>query len=81
MQILDLRADLTKKLAKFSLIKKYLKAKAFFENNPGHPSLNTELLEPKSLRIYSFRIDRKYRAHFIVIGGIAEVVDITLHYQ
>lgn len=81
MQIVDLRADLEKKLLKHSLKKKFIKAKGFFESNPGHPSLNTELLEPKSLRVYSFRLDRKFRAHFIVVGGKAEIIDITLHYQ
>lgn len=81
MQIKTLRPDLEKKLKKFGLVEKFAKAKSLFEENPRHPSLNTELLEPKEWRVFSFRIDRKYRAHFIVSNGQVEVTDITLHYQ
>jgi len=37
-----------------------------FEKDYRHSSLNTELLEPKHLRIHSFRIDIQYRAIFII---------------
>lgn len=47
-----------------------------------HPSLNTEKLLPKKLNIYSFRIDLKWRAIFIVRkDGVAEIIDINPHYQ
>lgn len=81
MPIKALRADLEKKLKKFGLVEKFAKARFLFEKNPRHPSLNTELLEPKEWKVYSFRIDRKYWAHFIIVNGEVEITDITLHYQ
>jgi Txe/YoeB family toxin of Txe-Axe toxin-antitoxin module len=60
---------------------KYKKAKTLFENDILHPSLNLEILEPKHLKIYSFRIDLKYRAIFIIIANEAEIITITKHYQ
>ncbi len=82
MKIKRLRLDLQKYLIKRNLIKKFDKQLKLFRDNPKHPSLNTERLEPKSLKIYSFRIDRKYRAIFIIIASDeAEIVDINDHYQ
>jgi len=82
MIILPLRPDLQKYLHKHNLEKKFIKQKRLFENNPAHPSLNTELLEPKRLKIYSFRLDKKYRAIFIYTGNnIIEIIDINPHYQ
>lgn len=53
-----------------------------FETNPKHPSLNSERLAPKGLKIYSFRVDHKYRAIFILINtDDAEIIDINDHYQ
>jgi len=63
------------------LEKKYEKAKRLFESNINHPSLNTECLEPKHLKIYSFRLDKKYRVVFIVKEGEAEVIVISNHYK
>ena len=60
--ITELREDIREYIKKHGLIKKWHKAKSLFENNPSHPSLNTELLEPRHRGIYSFRIDIKYRA-------------------
>ena len=54
MKIKKLRDDLEIYLKKHNLTKKYEKAKKLFENDPFHPSLNTELLEPKDRLIYSF---------------------------
>lgn len=53
------------------------------ENNVYHPSLNVELLEPKKMGIYSFRIDRKYRAIFIFRekNEVIEVINVTVHYN
>jgi plasmid maintenance system killer protein len=53
---------------------KFEKAKQLFEQDENHPSLNVEVLEPKHLKIYSFRLDRKYRVIFIVVNGKAEVI-------
>jgi hypothetical protein len=56
-QILDLREDILIYLHKHGLIR-------------AHSSLNTELLEPKHRLIYSFRIDKKYRALFICLPEV-----------
>jgi Txe/YoeB family toxin of Txe-Axe toxin-antitoxin module len=52
-----------------------------FERDEHHPSLNVEVLEPKHLKIYSFRLDKKYRVIFIVVDGKAEVITVSNHYQ
>lgn len=44
--------------------KKSLKKVELFRNNPFHPSLNTEKLNPKQQGIWSFRIDESYRILF-----------------
>ena len=82
LKVLDPREDILKYLRKHGLVKKWRKAKELFENDPSHPSLNTELLEPKHRLIYSFRIDRKYRALFICLPeDNVEVVAVTKHYR
>ena len=82
MKIKDLRDDLKSYLKKHNLEKKYYKAKTLFENDPFYPSLHTELLEPKERLIYSFRLDKKYRAIFIYVGkNEVEIVAITNHYK
>ena len=82
MQVKSIRDDLDKYLKKHNLKKKYKKAKGFFEKDPLHPSLNTELLEPKHRLIYSFRLDRKYRAIFIYIDdNTIEIIAFTNHYK
>jgi Txe/YoeB family toxin of Txe-Axe toxin-antitoxin module len=80
--IVDLREDLEKYIRKHGLAKKWESVKTLFENNPSHPSLNTELLEPKHRLIYSFRIDRRYRVLFICLpDNRIEIVAITKHYR
>lgn len=82
MVVKPLRPDLEKYLKKHNILKQYRKQIRLFEQNPYHPSLNTEVLEPKKLKIYSFRITKKYRAVFIVNDiNEVEIVDINLHYQ
>jgi len=81
MKIKPLRKDLTNYLSSHNLSKKWKKASAYFEENINHPSLNTELLEPRWRGIYSFRIDQKYRALFFIIDGEAEIFQITNHYK
>lgn len=81
MLIAALNARAKQQLEKFDLIKKFRKQKGLFESNPSHPSLNTEKLEPKSVGLYSFRIDKKYRAIFRIRNGMAEIVHVTKHYQ
>jgi len=82
MQIKPIRDDLDKYLKKHNLAKKYKKAKSFFEKDPLYSSLNTELLEPKDRLMYSFRLDRKYRAIFIYIDdNMIEIIVFTNHYK
>jgi len=82
MKVQRLRDDLEAYLRKHQLIAKYHKAKGLFEKDPFHPSLNTELLRPKDRLIYSFRLDRKYRALFIYIENeTIEIIAFTNHYK
>ena len=74
MKIKLLKDDIKKYLKKYQLEKKFEKAKRLFEQDIRHPSLNVELLEPKHLKVYSFRLDRKYRAIFIVVNNEAEIL-------
>lgn len=76
-----LNKKIEKQLVRFGLVKKFTKQKFIFELNPSHPSLNTEKLEPKSVGLYSFRIDIKFRAIFRIRSGMAEILHITKHYQ
>lgn len=78
----NLRKDLFTYLKEHGLLKKWEKIKKLFEENPRHPSLHTELLEPKDNLIYSFRLDRKYRALFIIHQDkSAEIIAFTKHYR
>ena len=80
--ITNLRDDIREYLKKHDLIKKWEKSKKLFESNPFHPSLNTELLEPKHRLIYSFRLDKTYRAIFICLPeGKIEIIAVTKHYR
>lgn len=82
MQVKPLRTDLQKYVKIHNLSKKFSKQLEKFIENPRHPSLHTEILIPKHLKLYSFRIDRKYRAIFILLSSnLAEIVDINDHYQ
>jgi len=82
MIIKPIRDDLDKYLKKHNLEKKYIKAKKLFENDPFYPSLKTELLEPRDRLIYSFRLDKKYRAIFIYIDeNTIEIIAFTNHYE
>lgn len=82
MNILPLHPALEQYLKHQKLEKKFEKQKRLFEENPFYPGLSTELLEPKSMRIWSFRIDRKYRTLFIFRStDTVEVIDINNHYQ
>lgn len=81
MKIKPLRDDLYGVLKKHKLERKFAKQKLLFEQNYRYPSLHTEKLEPKHLNIYSFRIDRKWRAIFVITKEKeAEIVDINPHY-
>lgn len=47
---------------------KFSKQLRLFRNDPYHPSLHTEKLQPKDRQCWSFRIDRSYRAIFKFTG-------------
>lgn len=82
MKILPLHLEIKKYLKERKLEKKFTKQKKLFEENPFHPGLKTELLEPRKMRIWSFRIDRKYRAIFIFREkDTVEIIDINNYYQ
>ena len=82
MIIKSLRPDINEYLIEHNLTKKWQKAARLFEGNIKHPSLSTELLEPQWRGIYSFRLDKKYRALFLINArGQAEVFQITNHYK
>ncbi|KKU03431.1 MAG: hypothetical protein UX52_C0018G0017 [Candidatus Amesbacteria bacterium GW2011_GWA1_46_35] len=82
MRINPLDPEFNKYLSKHNLSKKFNKQLNLFLNNPNHPSLNTERLEPKQYKLYSFRIDRKYRVVFLFSEpDLIEVVEINDHYR
>ena len=82
MRVKPLRADLIAYATTHQLTKKLAKQLQLFSINPRYPSLHTEKLEPKNLNIYSFRIDSKYRAIFILTSpDEVEIIDINDHYQ
>ena len=82
MKILPIHSEIEEYLKKRSLTKKFEKQKRLFEGNPFHPSLKTELLEPRKIRLWSFRIDQKYRAIFIFREkDTVEIIDVNDHYQ
>lgn len=82
MQIKPIRRDLLTYLKKRSLFKKFKKQVELFTQNPRHPSLHTEILLPRHLKLYSFRLDKKYRVIFIKISSEeVEIVDINDHYK
>lgn len=82
MKILPLHPEIKDYLRTRGIEIKFVKQKELFEMNPFHPGLNTELLEPRRLRIWSFRIDRKYRAIFVFRKkDTIEIIDVNDHYQ
>lgn len=76
-----LRSDLEDYLKRRNLTKKFDKQASLLRKDVNHPSLHAEILEPRKLRIFSFRIDKKYRAIFIYRDAEIEIIDINPHYQ
>lgn len=82
MIILPLHPELEEYIKIHNISRKFQKQKNLFEQNPFHSGLKTELLEPKSMKIWSFRIDEKYRAIFIFHDKTKiEIIDINNHYK
>lgn len=59
MKVKELNDKLKEYLKTHQLGRKFEKTKVLFEKDINHPSLNVEVLEPKHLKIYSFRLDKK----------------------
>ena len=70
-----------RRIKKWRLEKKWQKAVSLFLSNSKYPSLNVELMEPKHHGVYSFRLDRNYRALYFIDGDEIEIVQITKHYK
>lgn len=82
MKILPLHQEIIDYLNKRNLNKKFIKQANFLKINIYHPSLEFELLEPKHLKFYSFRVDKKYRAIFIFRDdNTVEIIDVNNHYR
>lgn len=60
---------------------KFEKAMRLLEHDIRHPSLDVEILKPKHFKVYSFRIDQKFRALFIFDGNKVEILSVSNHYK
>lgn len=65
-----------KKAKKLFVWKKFQQKIELFKNNPKHPSLHSEKLEPKDQNRWSIRIDKQYRAVLVKTGENT----ITIYY-
>lgn len=81
MEIIPLTSKQNGYLKKYGLVRKFEKQTGLLLQNPNHPGLNVEKLTPKELGLYSFRIDRKYRAVFTVSGDNIKIITLTNHYK
>lgn len=82
IEVLSIHAEIRTYLKKRRLERKFEKQIVLLKESPFHPSLKTELLEPKNMRIWSFRIDKKYRAIFIFRQKeLIEIIEVNNHYQ
>lgn len=82
MRAKRLSSYLEKYLQKRNLNRKFEKQLRFFLENPSYPSLNLEILEPRSAELYSFRIDKKYRVIFVFTkSDEIEIIDVNSHYD
>ncbi len=81
MEIEVVTPKVTQFIRAHNLELKWEKAIALLRQNRRHPSLHTELLEPKDQLVYSFRLDRKYRVLFAIKGNTAFIFRVTNHYQ
>jgi len=82
MDALPIHKDILKYLQKHSLEKKFFKQLVLLLASTSYRSLEVELLEPKHLRIWSFRVDKKYRAIFIFRDNkMIEILEVNNHYK
>lgn len=76
-----IKENIREYLSEHQLEAKFDKALRLLENNIRRPSLNVEVLEPKHLKVYSFRVDQKYRAIFVFMGNEIEILTVSNHYK
>ena len=81
MRSKDLHPDLLKYLKRRNLESRFKKQLSLLLQDFRHPSLHTEILEPRSRKIYSFRLDQKYRVIFVIQKGEVLIIDINDHYK
>jgi plasmid maintenance system killer protein len=82
MNVFPIHRDISEYLKKHNLEKKFFKQLNLFLMDISYPSLEVELLEPKHLKFWSFRVDKKYRAIFIFRDNkMIEVLDVNKHYE
>ena len=82
MDFLPLHHEIIAYLKEHKLERKFSKQVEFLKKDIRHPSLGVELLEPRHLHFFSFRIDRKYRAIFIFRDReTVEIIDVNNHYR
>lgn len=83
MDIAPIKPKISEYLEKHGITKKFNKQLSLLRSDFRHPSLHTELLEPKERGIRSFRIDRSYRAllFYDPENKIINILAITSHYQ
>ena len=82
MNVLPIHKDTSDYLKKHNLEKKFSKQLNLFLMNISYPSLEVELLEPRHLKFWSFRVDKKYRAIFIFRENEEiEILDVNNHYR
>jgi plasmid maintenance system killer protein len=82
MNILPIDKDISEYLKKHNLEKKFFKQLNLFLIDISYPSLEVELMEPKHLKFWSFRVDKKYRAIFIFReSDTVEILTVNNHYR
>ena len=82
MNVLPIHKDILEYLKKHNLEKKFFKQLNLFIIDISYPSLEVELLEPKHLKFWSFRVDKKYRAMFIFReSNKIEILEVNNHYR
>lgn len=81
--ILPIDPEVIAQTQKHNLTKKFAKCCQLMSVDPTHPGLNTELMKPQSMNVFSFRLDRKYRALFLYRDNkqAIEIIAITVHYH
>lgn len=82
MILLPIHTEIVEYLEARQLVRVFEKQCRLFMSDSKHPSLHTEVLEPKQLKLFSFRVNKKYRAIFIYRGpDVAEILDVNNHYD